>query len=256
MIAGWLTASINSGAGITNGGRGSVRRPPAPMDDRAGIDTGVGRLAGDVAPVNTPSAGDVVRAGRTFAEDALEERLAHVVLVDELHPHVGREDGTGTGAAGPARAPAPGGRDRRGERAWRPSRAVRARSAGGAGRARAAHPGRPPAPAGARARPSPGRRTGDRRGGPATPRPSPPVCRGESRRPRPTRRTRTASRRLASGSERVQGPLDVDLPDRLGLRVAGDHECEVDDHVGAAKAARSASGSRTSPRRYSILVHP
>ena len=82
-------------------------------------------------------------------------------------------------------------------------------------------------------------------------------CRRGSRRPPPTRRRRTGGTPAAAAARNT-----LSVPSTLIARVvsprgvAGDQERQVDDDVGAGEGLRSASGSRTSPCRYSIFVQP
>ena len=54
--------------------------------------------------------------------------------------------------------------------------------------------------------------------------------------------------------ERVERPVDVDRPDRGPVRVAGDHEREVHDHVGAREGPLEGARVARRPCRDSVFV--
>lgn len=86
MIDGCVAASTHPAA---CGRKGScdrrVRARGSPREPRRDRQRGEAELARDVGAGQHAVAGDVVRPGRARSDDALQEGLADVVLVDELH---------------------------------------------------------------------------------------------------------------------------------------------------------------------------
>ena len=113
--------------------RGDAREP------RRDRQRGEAELARDVGAGQHAVAGDVVGPGRAGGDDALQEGLADVVLVDELHAAAtGRARAAARASCGRARRGGrPAARGARAGGSWRRPRAARGRSAGAAGTGRA-----------------------------------------------------------------------------------------------------------------------
>ena len=239
MIAGWLIASTQSAAGGVPGGLGIAAAALAAAWTRpAGIgDRRQPQLASHVGSGQDPVAGDVVGAGRALGEHAQRQRLTDVLLVDELERGTrGQHRYRHRQASDQVKGAAPGAGDRGGQRALGPGgvgpeddrrpQQVQLRLGGGGRLARelllelrlfpgveqvlrrACRPvlGHADGVVGVKA-------IGRHRG-----RVHEPLGPG-----------------VARGAQRIQCPLDVDGTDGLRAAGAGDHEGQVDDHVGAGE---------------------